>query len=75
MTLPLDLFSPVGDEGKVAAAWRDVVSPSPLHLSGLLDDPKTAERVRSFFVELVNEYVQSLRDDEAAPCTAIGSGL
>jgi hypothetical protein len=71
----VDLLEPVGDERTLLNAWRDAIPSSSTGLPDLLDDPKTAARVRAFFNGLVSEHIQSLRDDETAPCTVVGPAL
>lgn len=63
----VDLASPVGDEGKLLAMWRDATNPAPHLLATILDDPTHAARIRAAMVAVVQAELQAMANEAALP--------
>jgi hypothetical protein len=62
-----DLFTPVGDEGKLIEMWQGATSPAPHLLGGLLDDPARAARIGAVMLEVVQAELKLMADEAAIP--------
>ena len=62
-----ELCSPVGDEGRLIEMWRDLTSPAPFLLAGLLEDPARAAHVRAAIHAVVQAQLQAMADEAAMP--------